>query len=88
MAHQHTAINRVLTTLNEKNRRYFVGLLALQWGTRSISLLAGITGLSRTTIHRGKREIEHPGSKAKPHIREPGAGRLSVEKNNRAFLRR
>jgi len=85
IAQQHQAINRVLATLNEKHRRHFVGLLALQWGMRQISLLARITGLSRTTIHRGKREVEHPGSKGKLYIRESGAGRRAVEKNNRAF---
>ncbi len=85
-AQQHKAINRVLTTLNEKNRRHFVGLLAMQGDT--ISLLSRITGLSRTTIHRGKREVEHPGLKGKPRIRESGAGRISVEKNNPAFLQR
>lgn len=88
IARQHKAINRVLVTLNEKNRRHFVGLLALEWGPRHIALLSQITGLSRTTIHQGKREVEHPGSKAQPPIREPGAGRRAVEKNNRAFWRR
>lgn len=86
-AQQHKAINRVLTTLHEKNRRHFVGLLAMQWGTRKIALLSHITGLSRTTIHRGKREVEHPGPKGTPRIRESGAGRIAVEKNNPAFLR-
>jgi hypothetical protein len=84
-AQQHNAINRVLATLNEKNRRHFVGLLALQWGPRKIALLSQITGLSRTTIHRGKREVERPGHKGKAHIRTAGAGRIAVEKNNRAF---
>lgn len=88
IAQQHKAINRVLETLNEKNRRHFVGLLAIQWGSRNISLLACITGLSRTTIHRGKHEVEHPGSKSKPRIRAAGAGRLPIEKNNPAFLPR
>ncbi len=88
IAQQHNAINRVLVTLNEINRCHFVGLLTMQWGARSISLLSRITGLSRTTIHRGKREVEHPGSKAKPRIRTAGAGRLPVEKNNPAFWRR
>jgi hypothetical protein len=82
IALQHQAINRVLATLNEKNRRHFVGLLAIEWGTRKIALLSQITGLSRTTIHRGKREVAHPGHAGKPPIRKAGAGRLAVEKNN------
>lgn len=88
MAQQHKAINRVLAPLDEKNRRRCAGLLAIQWGSRRLSLLSRITGLSRTTIHRGKREIEHPDSKGRGRIREPGAGRVPVEKNNPVFLRR
>jgi hypothetical protein len=84
-AQQHTAINRVLATLDERNRRRFVGLLAIQWGPRSIAPLSRITGCSRMTIRRGKYEIEHPLRKHKGHIREPGAGRLPVEKNSRTF---
>lgn len=82
IAQQHKAINRVLATLDEKNRRRFVGLLAIQWGRRSIAPLSCITGLSRTTIHRGKREIEHPLPPSRGRVREPGGGRLRVEKNN------
>ena len=88
MAQQHKAINRVLASLDEKNRRRFVGLLAIQWGARSISLLSRITGLSRTTIHRGKHELEHPEATERGRGRAPGAGRLPVEKNNPAWSRR
>ena len=88
VAQHHQAINRVLASLDEKNRRRFVGLLALQWGSPSISRLARITGLSRTTIHRGKREIEHPASKGPHRLRDPGGGRLPVEKNSPASSRR
>ncbi len=82
---QHQAINRVLATLDEKNRRRFVGLLAIQSGPRCISALARITGLSRNTIRRGKREIEHPTPKRTDRIRQPGGGRPAVEKKTRPF---
>ena len=81
VAQQHKAINRVLLTLDEKNRRRFVGLLAIQWGWRSVSLLSRITGLSRTTIRRGKTEIEHPAATSHGRIRALGGGRWRVEKN-------
>ncbi len=87
-AQQHRAINRVLATLDEKNRRRFAGLLAIQSGRRAISLLSRITGLSRTTIHQGKREIEHSASKRSRRIRAPGGGRPLTEKNNLGFSRR
>lgn len=86
MAEHHRAINRVLVTLDERNRRRFVGLLALQWGQGGIQHLIAITGLSRNTICRGREEIQYPKRAAPPgRIRRSGAGRKRVEKNIRAF---
>ncbi len=87
VAQHHQAINRVLATLDERNRRRFVGLLAIQGGN-SITALSRITGLSRMTIHRGKHEIEHPPPKRRGRIREPGAGRPLTEKNSPVFSKR
>lgn len=88
VAAEHKAINRVVANLDEKNRRRFVGLLALQWGRRHILLISQVTGLSRMTIYRGQREIEHSDAKAHGRVRTPGAGRSPVEKNNLALLAR
>ena len=62
VAEHHRAINRVLVTLDEKNRRRFVGLLALQWGWGGIQRLIEITGLSRNTIVRGAPFEQRDGS--------------------------
>ena len=78
----------MLAHLDEKNRRRFAGLLALQWGRRHIRLVSQITGLSRTTIYRGQRELEHSDPTARERVRAPGAGRLAVEKNNPGLLLR
>jgi hypothetical protein len=84
VAEHHRAINRVLATLDEKNRRRFVGLLALQWGRGGIQQLIEITGLSRNTIARGRAELQHPRrASSSPRVRRAGAGRKRVEKNNR-----
>lgn len=83
IAKEHQAINRVLTTLDEKSRRRFVGLLALQWGRGSIALLNQVTGLSRPTIRRGRAEVsrvEQPALQGR--VRQAGAGRQAVEKNS------
>jgi hypothetical protein len=80
VADEHRAINRVLVTLNEKNRRRFAGVLALQQGRGGIEAVIRITGLSRNTILRGRGELQR-----KDHqtgVRQPGAGRLRAEKNN------
>jgi hypothetical protein len=86
VAKEHAAINRVLATLNEKSRRRFVGLLALQWGRGSVERLKEITGLSGPTIRRGRMEVQK-GERSADHsrVRRSGAGRLRVEKKSRAF---
>jgi hypothetical protein len=84
-AQQHQAINRVLVELNERNRRRFVGVLANEQGRGGTSQLAEITGLSRTTIVRGRQEIEHSNKKLPSGIRRAGAGCLLVEKNSQEF---
>jgi len=84
-AEEHRAINRVLATLDERHRRQFVGLLALQWGRGGVQQLVDITGLSRNTIGRGRAELLHPQRRPRSgRIRQPGGGRLRVEKNTRS----
>jgi hypothetical protein len=84
VAEHHRAINRVLATLDEKNRRRFVGLLALQWGWGGVQRLIEITGLSRNTIVRGRTELQPPRrALTTARIRQAGAGRKRVEKNSR-----
>ena len=83
MADEHRAINRVLVTLNEKNRRRFAGVLALQQGRGGVAAVIRITGLSRNTILRGRDELQRNDRQA--GIRQPGAGRLPAEKNTPGF---
>jgi hypothetical protein len=82
VAREHRAINRVLARLDEKGRRRFAGLLALQGGRGSIEELSVITGLSRPTIRKGRDEVQRGESKAERNrVRTFGAGRPPVEKN-------
>lgn len=82
MAKYHRAINRVLAPLEEKNRRHFVGLLAVEWGYGAISLLSQITGLSRVTIRRGRAEVQRTDRLPVGRQRETGGGRQRVEKKS------
>lgn len=84
-AKRHQAINRVLSELNERNKRRFAGVLATEEGRGGISHLAKITGLSRTTIARGCREIERSNRNLPSKLRLPGAGRPLVEKNSQRY---
>lgn len=83
IAQLHVGINRVAATMDEKSRRRFVGLLATQQGWGGVQQMSQITGLSRTTILRGQREIERAPRSRRQRIRRRGGGRQPVEKNTR-----
>lgn len=84
VAKEHQAINRVSAGLNEKNRRRFAGLLALEWGRGGIARLIEITGISRNTIGRGRVEVQRVDRTARGRVRRTGAGRPASEKNSPA----
>jgi len=78
----HTSINRLVAALDEKHRRQFAGLLALQFGHGGIQYLSKITGLHRETISRGQREIEPANTGLEGRIRAVGGGRHKVGKKS------
>jgi hypothetical protein len=83
VAGYHAAINAVAAGLDERNRRLFAALLASRRGHGGVTLLARVTGLSRTTILRGQRELRRglpPGTAA---VRRPGGGRPRAGKKAR-----
>ena len=84
VAKEHHAINRVVAGLDEKNRRRFVGLLALQWGRGGIERLIEITGISRNTICRGRAEVQRADRATAGRVRRAGAGRTPIEKNTQS----
>ena len=56
-AQLHSHILEMAALLNEKHRRQFAALMALQFGRGGITQVAEITGLSRNTIARGRRDL-------------------------------
>lgn len=78
-------INRVVAALDEKNRRRFVGLWASQIGHGGIQYMALVTGIERTTIRRGRREIEAADQATTQRVRLSGGGHQLVEKKTRKF---
>jgi hypothetical protein len=80
IAKQHRAINQVLWELNEKNRRRFAGMLALERSYGGVQAVHEITGLSRTTIHLGRREVLKGERKRTTAVRSSGGGQPAVEK--------
>ena len=84
LAQEHRALNRVLATLDEKERRRIVGLLALKPGHGDTQRLVDITGLSRNTIVKGRREVSRfEAAGLRGRTRRAGGGRCAVEKNTR-----
>ena len=82
-AKEHQAINQVISLLHEKGRRQFVGLLALQWGRGGLERLSLITGLSRPTIRKGRKEVQRRERQSERNrVRKQGAGCQPVEKNS------
>src|SRR5712692_3692696 len=82
VAVDHQAINRVLALLDERQRRLFVGLLAMRRGHGGILALAEISGLSRTTIRRGMAELRRGVGLTRRRIRKPRGGRKLLEKKS------
>ena len=85
MASDHVRINRMVSSLDEKNARRVVGFLASEAGHGGVALMALVTGLSRNTIARGQRELRHKDSTPAHRIRALGGGRPPLEKKPTRF---
>jgi hypothetical protein len=77
----HAQINFLVSTLDEHQRRLYVGLESQRLGHGGDRALAQITGLSVDTIAAGRRALK--AAEPAGRIRAPGAGRLRVEKKMR-----
>lgn len=81
----HKRIQRVFKCLNEKQRRIYLVAEANSIGWRGISKISLLSGVSRSTIARGIREMPEDGVGIdnKGRIRAKGGGR---KKNRRDSL--
>ena len=66
---------RLRRSLNERSRRVWAATEAEALGYGGASLVAAATGISRSTIVRGLREIRSRGGAAEGRVRQPGGGR-------------
>lgn len=78
------AIRRMVATLDEKQRRRVVGLLAAERGRGGVVALAALTGLSRNTILKGRREALRGADPHPDRVRAPGGGRKPAPKKTPA----
>ena len=66
--------------LNERSRRIWSGMEAFSYGRGGIELVHKVTGLSKSTIRKGVKEINQPSSLNEPtkRIRKKGGGRKLI----------
>jgi hypothetical protein len=83
-AQDHAAINRVLSLLDERQRRLLAGLLAERRGHGGVIAVARMTGLSRTTIRRGLVELRR-GDAPEDWVHRQGGSRPLAEKKIRLW---
>jgi Rhodopirellula transposase DDE domain len=77
---EHHRMNLFLSRLNEQQRRWYTAVESQRLGHGGDRQVARITGLSETTIRRGRRELEAEFADCPiDRIRQPGGGRPPVE---------
>ena len=79
-AAEHRKVCRAIAGLDEKHARRVVGLLASMKGRGGTTLFSMITGMSRTTVLQGQRELGGRDPIPGDRVRRPGGGRTSLEK--------
>src|SRR5213080_2806759 len=87
-----TKYDLLLPLMTERLRRQWAACEAQTLGRGGLTLVAQATGLSRTTIWSGLRElkqrVERPHDDLPPErVRGPGGGRHLVEDNDPTLLR-
>lgn len=79
---EHRKLNRALAGLDEKHARRVLGLLAEKEGHGGIARLSRVTGMSRTTILKGQKELVGKDPVPEDRVRRPGGGRKPLEKKD------
>jgi hypothetical protein len=82
VALEHRKLNRLISGLDEKQARRVLGLLAEREGHGGIARLSRVTGMSRTTILQGQRELIGRDPTPLDRVRRPGGGRKRLEKKD------
>jgi len=73
-----TKINTMLPLLDERQARLFLALEANSLGRGGVKIVHEISGVSQTTIIRGKRELDEGVDSENERIRKPGGGRKKL----------
>ena len=82
-------LRKVLSTLNEAQRRWLVGREALRYGRGGIQRMVEASGLSKPTVLKGIRELRGNRKLVDEmgRVRRPGGGRKPVEEHDPEITR-
>jgi hypothetical protein len=75
--------------MDERRRRQWAAAEARDWGWGGVTAVAAATGLSRTTLTAGMRELDLPFKEraaAALRVRQPGGGRKALAETDRHLL--
>ena len=73
-----TKYKRLQNSLSEKARRYWAATEAMSYGHGGIGLVSQATGIARSTIARGIKEIKAQSTLPPKRDRKAGGGRKKV----------
>jgi transposase len=74
---------KIAATLNERQRRLWAASEALEIGFGGVTCVAEATGISRSTIQAGIKELKRPGRKPKEaRVRRGGGGRKPLAQHH------
>jgi len=76
-------LKKMLPYLNEKQQRILAATEAMSLGYGGISKVSRLTGISRSTIHKGIEDLEIKDYESLENIRLPGGGRKSTHLRNK-----
>ena len=71
----------MLPLLNEKQKRIYLATEAIALGWGGVKIISELTGVSKTTIIKGKYEVMSGESLDTPFIRNSGGGRKKNRNN-------
>lgn len=75
----HTIYNKFSPHLNERQKRLLVAIVAESYGRGGVTSVSRLTGVSRSTINIGRKELEEGIVFETDRVRYAGAGRKKIQ---------
>lgn len=82
-----TTWHKIFQTQNESQKRWMAALKSEELGYGGIKIISDLTGLSHTTIRKGKNEINKRGPIEADKIRESGGGRKKITEHEKKVVK-